>query len=399
MKLQMMSNVMKEIHHKAQKLQEKIVILRGRLEALPIVQASIHSDVIHEKEKALYDIKESSDTLKNSIKMLLSVREILSEIEVEYEITSDLKEKAAQCFMQSNIAQQHADILKLSKSISDIFGLLVSSWVDVARGYEQTHSIKKMREESQQAAKQLDESIICPLKAREHIDLALSNRRKKLTESRSSLIPEQEKLQVVPVEGETMVPSDTDEIYRLMAMIQLPKTKIGYVGRDVDSIIRDLRKGLLDDKEIEVDVVASPIGVEITAPPGMEEMNRQLIAMFQSPKQEARTILTPQQASIRWNPVLPKLQPAGTYSKLTEQLIEKTRSTTSTSEAENVIYVEKSTKLTDRLAKMWQNAPVSQCKFSDYKTLLVNAEQKRNEEPEQHDFSGFKPGFLIGKRF
>ena len=114
-------------------------------------------------------------------------------------------------------------------------------------------------------------------------------------------------------------------------------TEIGYVGRDVDSIIRDLadiaikqerelavkkvqnpaedaaeervldillppargasadekdsttrqtfrkqlREGLLDDQEIEIEVAAAPIGVEIMAPPGMEEMTNQLQTMFQ----------------------------------------------------------------------------------------------------------------------
>jgi ATP-dependent HslUV protease ATP-binding subunit HslU len=117
-------------------------------------------------------------------------------------------------------------------------------------------------------------------------------------------------------------------------------TEVGYVGREVDSIIRDLvdmsvkttrelemakvrhlaeqaaeerildvllpsarnefgepidndsstrkkfreklRKGELDDKEIEMEVSASPIGVEIMAPPGMEEMTSQLQGMFQN---------------------------------------------------------------------------------------------------------------------
>ena len=117
-------------------------------------------------------------------------------------------------------------------------------------------------------------------------------------------------------------------------------TEIGYVGRDVDSIIRDLadiaikqerelamkkvqglaedaaeerildvllppargdaatptdkepstarqsfrkqlREGTLDDHEIEIDLLASPIGVEIMSPPGMEEMTSQLQSMFQ----------------------------------------------------------------------------------------------------------------------
>ncbi|PJD96058.1 MAG: HslU--HslV peptidase ATPase subunit [Legionella sp.] len=115
-------------------------------------------------------------------------------------------------------------------------------------------------------------------------------------------------------------------------------TEVGYVGRDVDSILRDLtdtaikqeremamkkvshlaedaaeervldvllppargsmapnekdstarqvfrkqlREGLLDDNEIEIDLVAAPIGIEIMSPPGMEEMTSQLQSMFQ----------------------------------------------------------------------------------------------------------------------
>lgn len=115
-------------------------------------------------------------------------------------------------------------------------------------------------------------------------------------------------------------------------------TEVGYVGRDVESIIRDLvdvaikmrreqamqgvqfraaeaaeerildvllppardsaseeakhasstrqifrkklREGELDDKEIEIDVAATPVGVEIMAPPGMEDMTNQLQSMF-----------------------------------------------------------------------------------------------------------------------
>ncbi|MBT8118637.1 MAG: ATP-dependent protease ATPase subunit HslU [Gammaproteobacteria bacterium] len=118
-------------------------------------------------------------------------------------------------------------------------------------------------------------------------------------------------------------------------------TEVGYVGREVDSIIRDLvdmsvkttreqemakvrhlaekaaeerildallpparnefgepvddrdnatrqkfrdklRNGELDDKEIELEISASPVGVEIMAPPGMEEMTSQLQGMFQN---------------------------------------------------------------------------------------------------------------------
>ena len=43
-----------------------------------------------------------------------------------------------------------------------------------------------------------------------------------------------------------------------------------------------LREGKLDDKEIEIDIQAMPVGVEIMAPPGMEEMTNQLQGMFQN---------------------------------------------------------------------------------------------------------------------
>ena len=120
-------------------------------------------------------------------------------------------------------------------------------------------------------------------------------------------------------------------------------TEVGYVGREVDSIVRDLmdvaikliredsmakvrhraedaaeervldallppassnagfssdvapddndtrqkfrkmlREGKLDDKEIEIDIQSLPVGVEIMAPPGMEEMTSQLQGMFQN---------------------------------------------------------------------------------------------------------------------
>lgn len=45
---------------------------------------------------------------------------------------------------------------------------------------------------------------------------------------------------------------------------------------------KKLREGELDDKEIEIDLAAAPMGVEIMAPPGMEEMTSQLQSMFQN---------------------------------------------------------------------------------------------------------------------
>ena len=43
---------------------------------------------------------------------------------------------------------------------------------------------------------------------------------------------------------------------------------------------KKLREGELDEKEIEIDVESSPVGIEIMAPPGMEEMTNQLQNMF-----------------------------------------------------------------------------------------------------------------------
>lgn len=45
---------------------------------------------------------------------------------------------------------------------------------------------------------------------------------------------------------------------------------------------KKLREGQLDDKEIELDLALPAMGVEIMAPPGMEEMTQQLQSMFQN---------------------------------------------------------------------------------------------------------------------
>ncbi|WP_339880463.1 MULTISPECIES: HslU--HslV peptidase ATPase subunit [Pseudidiomarina] len=45
---------------------------------------------------------------------------------------------------------------------------------------------------------------------------------------------------------------------------------------------KKLREGQLDDKEIEIEISAAQMGVEIMAPPGMEEMTSQLQSMFQN---------------------------------------------------------------------------------------------------------------------
>ncbi|MCG7929630.1 MAG: ATP-dependent protease ATPase subunit HslU [Candidatus Thiodiazotropha lotti] len=58
-------------------------------------------------------------------------------------------------------------------------------------------------------------------------------------------------------------------------------------GSSVSSSTREkfrekLRSGSMDDKEIEIEVNSTPVGVEIMAPPGMEEMTNQLQGMFQN---------------------------------------------------------------------------------------------------------------------
>ncbi|WP_419421193.1 ATP-dependent protease ATPase subunit HslU [Legionella sp. D16C41] len=65
----------------------------------------------------------------------------------------------------------------------------------------------------------------------------------------------------------------------------LPPPRGGLTPAEKDSTTRQvfrkqLREGLLDDNEIEIDLAVNPVGIEIMAPPGMEEMTSQLQAMF-----------------------------------------------------------------------------------------------------------------------
>ena len=71
--------------------------------------------------------------------------------------------------------------------------------------------------------------------------------------------------------------------------ILLPRAQAGFTGdagaKDNDTRQRFrkmLREGQLDDREVEIDVRALPVGLEIMAPPGMEEMTQQLQGMFQN---------------------------------------------------------------------------------------------------------------------
>jgi ATP-dependent HslUV protease ATP-binding subunit HslU len=82
---------------------------------------------------------------------------------------------------------------------------------------------------------------------------------------------------------------DAAEERILDALLPGPSRGVGFTGEPApapaDSDTRQkfrkmLREGKLDDKEIEVEIQAVPMGVEIMAPPGMEEMTSQLQGMF-----------------------------------------------------------------------------------------------------------------------
>ena len=82
---------------------------------------------------------------------------------------------------------------------------------------------------------------------------------------------------------------DAAEDRILDALLPRPR-RVGLAGESEESdnsetrqkFRKMLREGRLDEKEIEVEVSAAPIGVEIMAPPGMEEMTSQLQGLFQN---------------------------------------------------------------------------------------------------------------------
>ena len=84
---------------------------------------------------------------------------------------------------------------------------------------------------------------------------------------------------------------DSAEERILDALLPPPSRSVGFTTESepaaTDSDTRQkfrkmLREGKLDDKEIEIEIQAMPVGVEIMAPPGMEEMTSQLQGMFQN---------------------------------------------------------------------------------------------------------------------
>jgi len=188
---------------------------------------------------------------------------------------------------------------------------------------------------------ELDRFIVGQSAAKKAVAIALRNRWRRMQldeELRNEVTPKN-----ILMIGPTGV-GKTEIARRLAKLANAPFvkveatkfTEVGYVGRDVESIIRDLvdrsikllreqemqkvefraeeaaeerisdallpptrdgsqedkesstrqifrkkfREGELKDKEIEIDVSATPVGVEIMAPPGMEDMTSQLQNMF-----------------------------------------------------------------------------------------------------------------------
>ncbi|MEE9452741.1 MAG: ATP-dependent protease ATPase subunit HslU [Gammaproteobacteria bacterium] len=196
---------------------------------------------------------------------------------------------------------------------------------------------------------ELDKHIIGQDNAKRCVAIALRNRWRRMQIEdetlRSEILPKN-----ILMIGPTGV-GKTEIARRLARLANAPFikveatkfTEVGYVGRDVESIIRDLadiaikqareremikvdhiaaetaeervldallpptphsedekvknkqksnsarqvfrkklREGKLNEEEIEIDIATTSVGVEIMAPPGMEEMTSQLQSMFQS---------------------------------------------------------------------------------------------------------------------
>ncbi|MDH3545585.1 MAG: ATP-dependent protease ATPase subunit HslU [Gammaproteobacteria bacterium] len=83
---------------------------------------------------------------------------------------------------------------------------------------------------------------------------------------------------------------DAAEERVLDALLPPPKHGVGFTADAEPAATSDtrqkfrkmLREGRLDEKEIEIEIQALPVGIEIMAPPGMEEMTSQLQGMFQN---------------------------------------------------------------------------------------------------------------------
>jgi ATP-dependent HslUV protease ATP-binding subunit HslU len=193
---------------------------------------------------------------------------------------------------------------------------------------------------------ELDKHIIGQDAAKRAVAIALRNRwrRMQVEEPLRSEITPKNILMIGPTGvGKTEIARRLARLARApFIKVEATKfTEVGYVGRDVESIVRDLadvaikmerehamdrvrhraedaaedrildallpqprsmapdedggvesdtrqkfrkrlREGQMDDREIEIEVSATPVGVEIMAPPGMEEMTSQLQGIFQN---------------------------------------------------------------------------------------------------------------------
>ena len=79
---------------------------------------------------------------------------------------------------------------------------------------------------------------------------------------------------------------------RVLDVLLPPARGSGFSGENAESTAADggtrqkfrkkLREGELDDKEIEIEVAAPNMQAEIFAPPGMEELTQQIQGMFQN---------------------------------------------------------------------------------------------------------------------
>ena len=193
---------------------------------------------------------------------------------------------------------------------------------------------------------ELDKHIVGQQAAKRAVAIALRNRwrRMKLDEDLRNEITPKNILMIGPTGvGKTEIARRLAKLaHAPFIKVEATKfTEVGYVGRDVESIVRDLadvsvkmiheaeiqkvqhlaedlaeerildvllpqarnddteiendsqstarqvfrkklRQGDLDEKEIEIKVAESPAGVEIMAPPGLEDMTSQLKSMFSS---------------------------------------------------------------------------------------------------------------------
>src|SRR5512140_3159390 len=82
---------------------------------------------------------------------------------------------------------------------------------------------------------------------------------------------------------------------RVLDVLVPPARAVGFASseREEDNVTRQkfrkkLREGELDDKEIEIEVSATPASFEVMAPPGMEELTQQIQSMFSSMGRDRR---------------------------------------------------------------------------------------------------------------